>query len=127
MRAFHNVCRHRAYTITKKESGSTPVLGCRYHGWSYNTFGALIKAPHFDSVPGFDKAQNGLFQISAFTSGSGFVFVSLEVATAVGCPDVGPLDAFAGRGGLALRNTSPWVAGEAIEAAFNWKLGGGSL
>ncbi|PLB41106.1 putative iron-sulfur cluster-binding protein [Aspergillus candidus] len=123
VRAFHNVCRHRAYTITKKESGSTPVLGCHYHGWSYNTFGALIKAPHFDGVRGFDKAQNGLFQISAFTSGSGFVFVNLEVATPAGGPDVGLLDAFAGRGGLVPRNTSPWVAGESIEAGFNWKLG----
>ena len=29
IRAFHNVCRHRAYAVTKKEAGSSTVLGCR--------------------------------------------------------------------------------------------------
>jgi phenylpropionate dioxygenase-like ring-hydroxylating dioxygenase large terminal subunit len=43
IRAFHNVCRHRAYTITKKPAGSSLVLGCRYHGWSYDTKGNLVK------------------------------------------------------------------------------------
>lgn len=100
------------------------MLGCRYHGWSYNTYGALIKAPHFDGVPGFDRLQNGLFQINALTSESGFVFVNLEAGPVVGGADVGLLDAFAGRGGLAPLPVSPWVAGESVEGAFNWKLGG---
>jgi nitrite reductase/ring-hydroxylating ferredoxin subunit len=31
--AFHNVCRHRGHPVTTKESGSTTVLACRFHGW----------------------------------------------------------------------------------------------
>ncbi|KAH8803258.1 putative iron-sulfur cluster-binding protein [Xylogone sp. PMI_703] len=79
LRAFHNVCRHRAYTITKKESGSTIVLGCRYHGWSYDTKGKLIKAPEFDGVEGFDKDLNGLWEIKS-TVRAGMVFINLDAS-----------------------------------------------
>lgn len=71
IRAFHNVCRHRAYTITKKPSGSSLILGCRYHGWSYDTKGNLVKAPQFDGIDGFDKSDNGLFKIHTCTDRSG--------------------------------------------------------
>ncbi|RFU27393.1 hypothetical protein B7463_g8932, partial [Scytalidium lignicola] len=81
LRAFHNICRHRAYTITKKESGSTIVLGCRYHGWSYDTKGKLIKAPEFDGVEGFDKELNGLWEIKTEVR-AGMVFINLEAGTA---------------------------------------------
>jgi phenylpropionate dioxygenase-like ring-hydroxylating dioxygenase large terminal subunit len=30
IRAFHNVCRHRAYPVVKKESGCSNVISCRY-------------------------------------------------------------------------------------------------
>ncbi|KAI9375852.1 Rieske [2Fe-2S] iron-sulfur domain-containing protein [Aspergillus egyptiacus] len=63
IRAFHNVCRHRAYPVTRKESGCSAVLRCRYHGWSYNSQGELIRAPHFDGVEGFERGVNGLFEI----------------------------------------------------------------
>ncbi|KAF5098053.1 hypothetical protein DV451_003565 [Geotrichum candidum] len=76
--AFHNVCRHRAYPVVKKEQGSALVLGCRYHGWSYNTDGNLTKAPHFDNVQGFDKAQNGLYPIRTHTTDQGLVFLSFD-------------------------------------------------
>ncbi|KAK3708036.1 hypothetical protein LTR37_011729 [Vermiconidia calcicola] len=52
LRAFQDVCRHRAYTVTRKEKGSSPVLKCKYHGWTYNSEGKLIKAPKFEDVPG---------------------------------------------------------------------------
>lgn len=77
LRAFHNVCRHRAYAVTKKESGSSIVLGCRYHGWSYDTKGKLIKAPEFENVDGFDKNLNGLWELKTAVRG-GMVFVNFE-------------------------------------------------
>ncbi|GAB1206966.1 hypothetical protein APSETT445_005669 [Aspergillus pseudonomiae] len=120
VRAFHNVCRHRAYTVTKKECGSSAVLGCRYHGWSYNTYGELTKAPHFDDIPGFDRSQNSLFAIHTVTNGAGFVFVNLEASPRISPADTSLLDAFANRN--RLDSQSIWVAGQTIKADFNWKI-----
>lgn len=30
--AFHNVCRHRAYPVIQKDSGTAAILACQYHG-----------------------------------------------------------------------------------------------
>ncbi|KAL1987131.1 hypothetical protein VTN96DRAFT_4737 [Rasamsonia emersonii] len=119
VRAFHNVCRHRAYTITKKESGSSMVLGCRYHGWSYNTRGALIKAPHFENVPGFDKSQNGLFEIHTAMSKDGLIFINMDANPTVSPPDFKSADAFTARQRLGIKST--WISGSTFEANFNWK------
>ncbi|KZT36529.1 ISP domain-containing protein [Sistotremastrum suecicum HHB10207 ss-3] len=78
--AFHNVCRHRAFPIVTKESGNAPILGCRYHGWSYSHSGSLIKAPKFDEVPAFDKSTQSLFPIHVHVNEHGFVFVNFDAA-----------------------------------------------
>ncbi|RAH66673.1 putative iron-sulfur cluster-binding protein [Aspergillus aculeatinus CBS 121060] len=120
LRAFHNVCRHRAYPVTRKDSGSSTVLGCRYHGWTYNSLGQLIKAPHFDGVAGFDRAQNALFAVHTFTSRAGFVFVNLDASLTVPPPEVELLDAFVGSREVALQ--SRWEGGQTVEGQVNWKL-----
>jgi phenylpropionate dioxygenase-like ring-hydroxylating dioxygenase large terminal subunit len=64
---------------SQKQCGSALVLGCKYHGWSYNTTGALTKAPQFDTVAGFDPAQNSLYPIAVHvTEPGGFVFVNMD-------------------------------------------------
>lgn len=78
LKAFHNVCRHRAYPIVKKEQGSSTILGCKYHGWSYNSDGKLNKAPHFDNVEGFVKEENSLYAIKTHTTEAGLVFVNFN-------------------------------------------------
>ncbi|BCS02273.1 putative iron-sulfur cluster-binding protein [Aspergillus luchuensis] len=120
VRAFHNVCRHRAYTVTRKECGSSTILGCRYHGWSYNTKGQLIKAPHFDNVPGFDKAQNSLFSIQIKTTPAGFIFVNLDASPTMTPLQTRSLDSFAGRHGIGRQST--WLGGQTVEGRFNWKI-----
>lgn len=74
--AFHNVCRHRAYPVIRKEKGLSIIVGCKYHGWSYNTDGKLTKAPHFDNVEGFKKEENSLFPIRTHVTRQGLVFVN---------------------------------------------------
>ncbi|KAH8660142.1 Rieske [2Fe-2S] iron-sulfur domain-containing protein [Xylariales sp. PMI_506] len=76
LRAFHNVCRHRAYTVARKPKGNTSRLTCRYHGWQYDSTGALVKAPEFMNMPNFDQASNGLFEIHLRVDCNGFVFVN---------------------------------------------------
>ncbi|RAK94653.1 hypothetical protein BO79DRAFT_134018 [Aspergillus costaricaensis CBS 115574] len=120
VRAFHNVCRHRAYTVTRKECGSSMILGCRYHGWSYNSKGQLIKAPHFDNVPGFDKAQNSLFSIHITTTPAGFIFVNMDASPKMMPLQTRSLDSFAGRHGIGQQST--WLGGQTVEGQFNWKI-----
>ncbi|KAG8671017.1 hypothetical protein FPOAC2_04325 [Fusarium poae] len=76
VRSFHNVCRHRAFLVARKDSGSATILGCRYHGWSYDYTGRLIKAPYFDNKPGFDKNMNGLFEISTKEDKNGLLYIN---------------------------------------------------
>ncbi|KAI2899219.1 hypothetical protein CBS11852_3420 [Aspergillus niger] len=121
VRAFHNVCRHRAYTVTRKECGSSMILGCRYHGWSYNTKGQLIKAPHFDNVPGFDKSENSLFSIHITTDPAGFIFVNLDASPTLLPMQTTSLDYFATRHGIGRQST--WLGGQTVEGQFNWKIG----
>jgi phenylpropionate dioxygenase-like ring-hydroxylating dioxygenase large terminal subunit len=108
LRTFHNVCRHRAYAVTKKDCGSSTVLGCRYHGWSYDTKGRLIKAPEFDNVPGFDKGKNGLWEVKTEVR-EGMVFVNFDARPS----------AEASRQWDTARMT--YVADFRFEVAANWK------
>lgn len=124
IRAFHNVCRHRAYTVTRKETGISTVLGCRYHGWSYDTAGRLVKAPQFDGIPGFDKSENGLFEIHTHTTKQGWIFVNLD-AGEPGCfPESTALDLNRLAGTVGFVSESKWLAGQTLTGMFNWKFGG---
>jgi nitrite reductase/ring-hydroxylating ferredoxin subunit len=97
IKAFHNVCRHRASRIARHDrdpapqdaarlsvrqlgaSGNTPVFRCPYHAWTYDLDGRLISAPN--GMPSdFDFAENGLIPCHARSSG-GFIFVNLSLDT----------------------------------------------
>jgi nitrite reductase/ring-hydroxylating ferredoxin subunit len=123
IRAFHNVCRHRAYTITRKESGTSTVLGCRYHGWSYDTTGRLVKAPQFEGIPGFDKSENSLFEIHTHTTDHGWVFVNLDAGNPAPFPDSTALDLDSFASTARLGSKSEWIAGQTLTGSFNWKFG----
>ncbi|KAH7020700.1 Rieske [2Fe-2S] iron-sulfur domain-containing protein [Microdochium trichocladiopsis] len=77
---FHNMCRHRAYPIFEKKSGTASILSCKYHGWSYGLKGNLAKAPRFDTVEGFDKSKNDLLPIHVYIDPCGFIWVNLEAS-----------------------------------------------
>ncbi|KAB8274950.1 hypothetical protein BDV30DRAFT_225561 [Aspergillus minisclerotigenes] len=81
---FHNVCRHRAFPVVQTRSGSTSILSCKYHGWSYGLKGNLAKAPRFETVPEFDKSQHGLLPVHVHIDKAGFIWVNLQA----GSPDV---------------------------------------
>lgn len=80
VRAFHNVCRHRAGPLVT-EPCTVRHLRCRYHGWTYALDGRLIAVPRFEGVEGFDRSENGLVPVRTCVW-MGMVFVDLEgVAT----------------------------------------------
>lgn len=107
--------------MTRKERGSSTILGCRYHGWSYDTKGQLTKAPEFDTVPEFDKKKNGLWEILVRVSTQGLVLVNFDTAKIVNDPTARVL-------GLEIEysNISQVIriADWRFEGKFNWKLAG---
>ncbi|TLD21347.1 hypothetical protein PspLS_09262 [Pyricularia sp. CBS 133598] len=76
--AMHNICRHRAFPVVTKEEGNSYVFSCKYHGWSYGLKGNLAKAPGYQEIPGFDRAQNGLFPIHVHVDCNGFIWVNMD-------------------------------------------------
>lgn len=118
LRTFQNVCRHRAYQVTKKECGSSTVLGCRYHGWSYDTKGKLVKAPEFETVPGFDKSMNALWEVKTEVINS-MVFVNFDARKQVSDMDrTNSIKAFERWDMKDMQCAAEWK----IEGLFNWKL-----
>ena len=59
LRAFHNVCRHRAAVVVPEACGNVDRLRCRYHGWTYDLHGRLRGLPEFDGVRDFPREENG--------------------------------------------------------------------
>jgi phenylpropionate dioxygenase-like ring-hydroxylating dioxygenase large terminal subunit len=75
LRAFHNVCRHRAAAVVRGHTGSCQhAIRCFYHGWTYGFDGRLKAVPGEGSFPGLDKARLGLkpLELEVYL---GFVFV----------------------------------------------------
>jgi choline monooxygenase len=60
LRAFANVCRHRAARIVSEDCGHLTRLRCPYHGWTYDLTGRLRGTPEFDGVAEFSRDDNGL-------------------------------------------------------------------
>ncbi len=77
LRAFHNVCRHRAAQVINAPCGKASRLRCRYHGWTYDLAGKLRGTPEFDGVLDFPKEDNGLVPLAVDTWGP-LVFVHAE-------------------------------------------------
>ena len=76
IRAFYNVCQHRAHQLVSGQ-GSTRVVVCPYHAWTYELTGQLRAGPNIKSVPGLDRSKICLTEVrcEAFL---GFLFVNLD-------------------------------------------------
>ena len=88
LRAFSNVCRHRAGPIAQG-CGSRNVLRCAYHGWTYTLDGRLIGTPDVDGVEFFDRSTMGMVPLRCETWEQ-FIFVNFD-------PHAEPLSAFLGK------------------------------
>ncbi|MEM1315914.1 MAG: Rieske (2Fe-2S) protein, partial [Pseudomonadota bacterium] len=83
IRTFYNVCQHRAHQLLAGE-GSTRVIVCPYHAWTYELTGGLRAAPNAKAVPGFDRSRICLTEVRTEVF-LGFIFVNLD-------PDAKPMD-----------------------------------
>ena len=76
LRAFSNVCRHRAGPIAEG-AGSRTVLHCAYHGWTYTLDGRLIGTPEVEGVECFDRSSTGMVPLRCETWQQ-FIFVNFD-------------------------------------------------
>ncbi|HTT42289.1 MAG TPA: aromatic ring-hydroxylating dioxygenase subunit alpha [Steroidobacteraceae bacterium] len=75
VRAFHNVCRHRAARLLDGIKGHCGKrITCPYHAWTYALDGRLVGVPNRDSFKGLDTARHGLVTLEHEVF-LGFVFV----------------------------------------------------
>ncbi len=78
VRAFHNVCPHRAARLVDGDTGNCGGrLTCPYHAWSFGLDGQLLSVPFIEEYDNFDKAEFGLFPLEHAISG-GFVYVRFQ-------------------------------------------------
>ncbi len=117
LRAFYNVCRHRAGPVAN-DGCKAGLLRCAYHGWTYNLDGSLRGTPQFTGVEDFQRENYGLrpIRIGIFAN---MVFVCLD-------PDAPGLDVFVQ--GLRERMASIDIASKSFHSRevyvveSNWKV-----
>ena len=76
LRAFHNICLHRAGPVAEG-CGRRKTLQCRYHGWTYDLRGGLLRAPEMEGVEGFSPDDMHLIEVQVAVWGP-LVFVNLD-------------------------------------------------
>jgi choline monooxygenase len=81
IRAFHNVCRHRAGPIASCDGRGATALRCRYHGWTYGLDGVLRGAPEMGRTPDFNPSDIRLPEVRVHVW-QGLVFVATGDAPA---------------------------------------------
>ena len=119
LRAFHNVCRHRAGPLVTGGSGHCEgELVCAYHGWRYALDGRLRAATGFGAVEGFDPREFGLLGLRLETW-RGLVFVNLHAGAAPLADHVAPLEALLAGRGLAI--AAPALR-RSHDLACDWKV-----
>ncbi|MEL6218039.1 MAG: ring-hydroxylating oxygenase subunit alpha [Pseudomonadota bacterium] len=98
LRAFYNVCKHRAHELLSGEGETTRIL-CPYHAWVYDLTGQLRRAPHTEALEGFDPSAICLdaVRVEEFC---GFVFVNLD-------PEATPLAELSGDLATEMRHWAP--------------------
>jgi choline monooxygenase len=119
LRAFLNVCRHRAARLCSDECGTVTKLRCHYHGWTYDLSGNLRGVPEFDGVVGFRREENGLPSVAVAEWGP-FVWVCLDEPNQSLAEFLAPLPDWV-RSRSAFEGLK-WHSRTVYDLACNWKV-----
>jgi phenylpropionate dioxygenase-like ring-hydroxylating dioxygenase large terminal subunit len=74
---FHNVCQHRGSVVQHRAEGKCAVFTCRFHGWSYDLKGQLVRVRDEEGFCDLNKEKLRLPPI-ATQVWQGFVFIHLD-------------------------------------------------
>jgi len=79
--ALLNSCRHRGATVCREREGNARQFMCMYHGWTYETDGALKAVPGPEAYgAAFDKQKFGLVAMPRLEHYRDFYFVCFDGA-----------------------------------------------
>lgn len=119
LRAFHNVCRHRAGPLVEGAKGSCEgELTCAYHGWRYALDGRLRAATGFGVAEGFDPRDFGLLPVR-LELWRGLAFACLDAGGPPLVDLVAPLEALLSERGLSI--AAPALR-RSHDLACDWKV-----
>ena len=119
LRAYRNVCRHRASQLLTGSGQCKGAIRCRYHGWTYRFDGTLIGVPEGLAFGDrLDKSMLGLLPVR-IEEMCGLVFVNLDPGAAPLAELLGDLPDRLTR--YRLGSLQPHAHWDAIEPA-NWKI-----
>lgn len=98
LRAFYNVCKHRAHELLSGEGNTTRIM-CPYHAWVYKLDGQLVRAPETEHLEEFSTGDICLDQVQV-EEFAGFIYVNLD-------PDATSLSAQSGDLETEIRHWAP--------------------
>ncbi|MEM7732088.1 MAG: aromatic ring-hydroxylating dioxygenase subunit alpha, partial [Pseudomonadota bacterium] len=98
LRAFYNVCKHRAHELLSGEGRTTRIM-CPYHAWVYKLNGELMMAPETDHLEAFTPSDICLDQVQV-EEFCGFIYVNLD-------PEAAPLREVSGNLETEIRHWAP--------------------
>jgi choline monooxygenase len=117
IRGFHNICLHRAGPVAEG-CGRRQTLQCRYHGWTYDLTGGLIRAPEMEGVEGFSPDDMRLLPVQVAVWGP-LVFVNLDLKAP---PLAHFLEDLTERVSAFNPSAMRYVMRKEYELACNWKV-----
>ncbi len=77
IRAFYNMCAHRANQVTRDNKGHTIRFVCPFHHWTYDLEGQLVRVTDEEQFFDLDTSKLGLTPVT-LDIWQGFIFVNLD-------------------------------------------------
>ena len=120
VRAFLNVCPHRASRIVREKEGKASRFTCRFHGWTFGNDGEALGIPEEFHFCGAIDDQKALHALPA-EERHGFVFIRIVPGTS--------LDLDAHLAGMEADLAAIELGGaevthaETLHVSANWKYG----
>lgn len=78
LKAFHNICRHRASQLLLEPTGTAKRFVCPYHAWGYALDGSLVSVPEAHDFACLDKTARGLLPVRCEVL-RGMVYINLDM------------------------------------------------
>jgi len=119
IRAFYNTCQHRGAPVVRENRGSTRLLRCQYHSWSYDIeSGRLVSVPDERDFVDLDKESRCLPTLRCEVW-DGWIFVNQDPDAMPLAEWLGPIpDELAELEGPRLRS----ISRESHVVPCNWKV-----